>query len=265
MASNMRLIVLAAGQGTRLRPLTDHKPKCLVNLAGRPLLEWQIEAAHAAGIDDIVVIGGYCRDQLEKYPVRVIVNPDYATTNMVHTLFCARTLFDIGFIMSYGDIVYTPDVLRRLLRDDNPIAVTVDGAWRPYWEKRFDDPLSDAETLAIDDDGFISDIGQKPARLDDIAAQYVGLVAFRHAGVRSLVNGYEAATEEQAAARRPFGGTRTLDQLYMTDLLQGLIHRQEKLAAVTIDGGWVEIDSPRDLELAERLVADGRLGARYHG
>jgi L-glutamine-phosphate cytidylyltransferase len=257
----MRMIILAAGQGTRLRPLTDDRPKCLVDLAGRPLLEWTIETARAAGVTDIVVIGGYRMERLAGYGVKVLANPDFASTNMVRTLFCAESCFGDGFVMSYGDIAYTPDVLRQLLADPAPIAVTVDRGWRAYWEQRFDEPLADAETLVMDEQGFITDIGQKARSLDAIQAQYIGLAAFRGAGVRALVDAYRDAQTQESGGRSPFDGARSLDKLYMTDLLQGLISRGDKLKAVKIDRGWVEIDSVRDLEIAEKIVRAGGLDA----
>ena len=248
----MRMIVLAAGQGTRLRPLTDDRPKCLVPLAGKPLLEWQIAAAHAEGIIDITVVGGYRADQLAKYPVNVVPNPRFETTNMVRSLFCARDNFGAGFVMSYGDIVYSPAVLRRVLNSGEDIGVAVDQDWRGYWEERSDNPLNDAETLRIGADGGLTEIGQKPKSMEEIQAQYIGLVAFRAGGVKALTQAYDAL---EKSGGNPFGGARSLDQLYMTDLLQGLIRQGVRLGAVPINRGWVEVDNPRDLEVAEEYAA----------
>lgn len=250
------MIVLAAGQGTRLRPLTDDRPKCLVPLAGKPLLEWQIETARAVGITDITVIGGYRADQLAKYPVTVVPNPRSETTNMVRSLFCARAHFGDGFVMSYGDIVYSPAVLRRVLDGSEAIGVTVDQGWRTYWEERSEDPLKDAETLRIRADGSLAEIGQRPKSMDEVEAQYIGLVAFRAAGVKAITQTYDALEKDSG---NPFGGPRNLDQLYMTDLLQGLIGQGERLAAVPINRGWVEVDNPRDLKVAEQYAAAGGL------
>jgi choline kinase len=256
----MRMIVLAAGTGSRLAPLTDDRPKCLVGLAGRPLLEWTRKAAHACGIKDIVVIGGHRIDALRAQPVRVLENPDYARTNMVRTLFRAAELFGEGFVMSYGDIAYAPSVLKTLLDAPVETGVVVDRDWRSYWECRFDDPLSDAESLHIDAAGRLTSIGQRPKSIDEIEAQYIGLAIFRGAGVAALREAYRHAADEDAKGRPPFGGSRNLDRLYMTDLLQGMIDRGMPVSAVPVRGGWVEIDSRRDLDLAEKLVAEGRLG-----
>jgi choline kinase len=253
------MIILAAGQGTRLRPLTDDRPKCLVELAGRPLLAWTIEAARAAGVSHIVVVGGYKIERLAEFDVEVVANPDFESTNMVRTLFCAERYFGEGFVMSYGDIAYSPRVLCRLLAEPASVAVSVDRGWRSYWHERFDDPLGDAESLMIDDDGNLTNIGQTPVSLEAIEAQYIGLAAFRGSGVRALIDAYRAAQRQEGAGQRPFGGQRNLDQLYMTDLLQGLIGRGEKLKAVPIDRGWIEVDSVRDLAVAERLVRGGEL------
>lgn len=255
----MRLIILAAGQGTRLRPLTDDRPKCLVELGGRPLLEWQIASARQVGISDIVVIGGYKIDHLKKYDVRLIENPEYATTNMVRTLLCAQELFADGFIMAYGDIVYSASVLERLLADVHAISVTVDRQWRSYWERRLEDPLSDAETLKIDVNGNLIEVGQKPQSYADIQAQYIGLVAFRQPGLKQLQATVERVLKENQAGANPFNGKRNLDALYMTDLLQGMIQSGVDLNAFQIDGGWIEVDSVSDLALAEKLLTEGRL------
>lgn len=269
----MRLIVLAAGEGRRLRPLTADRPKCLVELAGRPLLDWQLAAARACGIDEVVVIGGHGWARLEDHlagrrGVTLVRNPDYAATDMVHTLFCGRAWFADGYVMSYGDIVYAPRLLRAALAGRAEVGVVVDRGWRGYWQARFADPLSDAESLRLDPSGRIVEIGLPAKNLDEIEAQYIGLVAFRGAGVAALQAAYDAAHEAaheaaraQAARGGPApGGRRRPDGLHMTDLLRGMIGLGTPVHAVPADRGWAEIDGPADLALAERLAAEGELG-----
>lgn len=254
----MRMIIPAAGLGSRLAPLTDGKPKCMVEVGGVSLLDRHITRARGAGID-VVAIGGYKVEQLRDRPITVVENKDYATTNMVRSMFCAESLFGDGFVMAYGDIAYSPRVLQTALDSPHPIGVVVDQDWLPYWQERFDDPLSDAETLRIDADGNLLEIGQKPTSLAQIEAQYIGMVVFKGDGVEQFRAAYRHAEAEHQAGRKPFGGPRSLDGLYMTDLLMGMIGRGCKLATLPIHGGWAEVDSLHDLSIAEKRAAAGLL------
>lgn len=255
MPSCQRLIILAAGFGTRLRPITDDRPKALVPLLGRPLLEWQLSAAESVGIRDVIVVGGHCADRLNSYDLAVVRNQRYETTNMVHSLFCARRYFGEGFVLAYGDIAYAPSVLRAVLENNASIAVAVDRQWRAYWSERFDDPLSDAETLRIGERGTISEIGRKPSSYDDIEGQYIGLVGFDRHGVQVLSQAYDRLRDTP-------GGLldgRPLEKAFMTDLLGELINSGIDLSPAFIDGKWLEIDDHRDLAVAERQAKLGRL------
>ena len=116
-----------------------------------------------------------------------------------------------------------------------------------------------AESLRIGADGLLRSIGQQERDIDRIEAQYIGLVAFRGQGVDALRESYALAGDQDARGESPFQGVRPLAGLYMTDLLQGMIDLGHPLATVSINGGWVEIDSIRDLQIAELLIAEGRL------
>ena len=255
----MRLIILAAGQGTRLRPLTNDRPKCLVKLAGKSLLDWQLEIAERCGIKDVIVVGGFCAELLDRSGVKVVLNSRYAETNMVSSLFCAESFFGEEFILSYGDIVFSAQVFETILASSCPIGVTVDSEWQKYWEMRFANPLSDAESLRIGEKGLIESIGQKEEDILRIEAQYIGLSVFREKGIDSLRNCYDLAIKSQENGESPFSSGSTLENLYMTDLLQGMINYGVQIHSVPVNGGWMEIDSLEDLDIAEALVKTGRL------
>lgn len=255
----MQAVILAAGSGTRLRPMTDDRPKCMVEVQGRPLLHIQLAVLRRAGASRITVVGGYLADRLATDPdVQRLTNPEYAATNMVWTLKCAARAIGEDCVISYGDIIYPPQVIEALLGSPHEIAVAVDLGWREYWERRFQDVLSDAETLAMDGDGMLREIGRKPSRLEDIQGQYIGLVRFRGrqaAALRQRLEGLEAGTDV---------GGKPAAAAYMTDLLQVLIDEGRAVAAAPFRGEWCEVDSPRDLALAQDR-ARGWLGAVFPG
>ena len=179
----MRMIILAAGQGTRLRPHTDHVPKCMVPVRGRPLISWLLDVARSVGISDITVVGGYLNEKLQDLPVEILVNSEFATTNMVYSLDCALQKLEGDVIISYADILYEPRILRAIVLAPQMVAVTVDRGWLRSWQARFVDPLDDAESLSLGADGLISEIGGPVGSIDDIEGQYIGLIKFSGKGL----------------------------------------------------------------------------------
>ena len=174
----MRAIILAAGTGSRLRPLSDNKPKCLVEVAGKSLLQRQLEVLSFCGVKDIVLVGGYEAAQLKVFGLPVVVNAEFSTTNMVESLFCARDYMDRDTLISYGDIVYAPKTLESIMAATAEVNVAIDTNFLDYWKARTEDYFDDLETLGIDEDGWICEIGGKPQSLVDIQGQYMGLMKF---------------------------------------------------------------------------------------
>lgn len=242
----MKAIILAAGQGTRLRPLTDYKPKCLVELAGKPLLSHQIEVLKDCGINDIHVVGGYRADQLTGEDYKLHHNLHFAVTNMVYTLFVAEKEFNSAqdIIIAYGDIIYQKNVLDELIKSDAPVSVVIDSAWSRYWHARMDNPLDDAESLKIDDSNRITEIGKVPVDMSEINGQYIGLLKIRS----DFANSFKK-TWEQMDRQLTYDGN-DYNNMYMTTYIQELINQNWDVKAVFIENGWAEIDCPSDLDVA---------------
>jgi choline kinase len=250
----MKAIILAAGQGARLRPLTDDRPKCMVEYQGRPLIEHVLAALHAHEIQDVVVVRGHAPEALRAPGVRFYDNPRYLETNMVHSLFCAEAELSGDLIISYSDIVYSPAVLGRLLDAPDDFAVVIDRQWRQLWQARMPDPLQDAETLRLDGEGHILELGKKARSYAEIAGQYIGLFKISGAAI-DAVKSFYAALDRNAA----YDG-KNFDNMYMTSFIQAVIDRLMPVKAVEIDGGWLEVDAPSDLDIHVDLGADPRRG-----
>lgn len=255
----MRAIVLAAGQGTRLRPITDDVPKCLVELEGVSLLERQVRTLQSAGINDITVVGGYRAEQLKERGYKVVVNENFATTNMVATLFCAREAIRgaSDLIIAYGDIVYERRVLDAVCACSAPVCVAVDIEWRRYWELRFDDPLEDAETLKLATDGRILELGKKPSSYSEIEGQYIGLIKVRADVIDRLMHLYDSMDRSATYDGKSF------ENMYMTSFLQYLIDQGWDVRSVPIENGWLEVDRLSDLELYRELNRRDQINRYY--
>ncbi len=246
-----KAIILSAGQGQRLKPLTNDRPKGMVKVGGRTIIERQLALFRQTGLNDIVIVKGFCADSVPDYGVRHALNPEYAVTNMVYSLFCADAELAGGtVIVSYGDILYSEKVLRALLASDAPVSVVVDREWKSYFARRFDDPFDDAESMVLDPDGAIRRLGQSRPDPADVQAQYIGLIKFQAPGLDAI----RKIRDDVAGNETPIGWGRPWRKAFMTDLLQELVNRGERVMAVPVSGGWCEIDSPRDFEIAEPIV-----------
>jgi choline kinase len=235
----MKAIILAAGRGSRMKNLTDEKPKCLIEVRGRSLLEWQLKALRKAGLSDIAIVTGYQRELLAHRGLVEFHNPHWATTNMVSSLACAAEWLESEpCIVSYSDIFYDASAVTAMINCPAKLAITYDENWLKLWQKRFSDPLLDAETFRLNKDGGLAEIGNKPKSIEEIEGQYMGLLLFTPDGWAEVVQ----IRDNMSAAIR--------DQMHMTGTLQKIIEAARvPIAAYPYQGVWGEVDNTADLSI----------------
>ena len=240
---NTKTIILAAGEGTRLMPYTSDRPKCMVEIDGRSLIDRQLEILKNNGISEIIIIGGYKATMLKMKSNKLLINDIYNKSNMLWTLFSAENELHDEVIVSYGDIVYSSNVLQRLINSNEDISVIIDLDWEEYWKERNDNPLDDAETLKVNNEGYICEIGKKPQSISEIEGQYIGLMKFSKRGILKLKSLFHSEKE----GITNFLG-KPVKNAYMTDFLQALIDSGERVSPIFINSGWIEIDTVNDLK-----------------
>lgn len=239
---NTKVFVLCAGEGKRLRPYTEYKPKCLVPYQGKTLLQYQLELFKQFNITNVTLIGGYHNEALPRQDYPIIVNKDFSTTNMLYSLFCAEELMDENsdFIVSYGDIIYHHSVFETLSNTHNACDVVTDVDWYKYWVNRMEDPLKDAETFRWDPGTQkIFELGKKPKTLGDIQGQYIGLFKISAPSVKKFKQMYEVFKNTHPNHK----------SAYMTDFLQFLVDENFPMFGVPIHNHWAEFDTVNDLNL----------------
>lgn len=223
-------------------------PKCLVNLKGKPLLQYQLDVFKQCGLTKITIVTGYRREALEKYGLVTYPNVAFAETNMVHSLMCAKQEFDDDVIVSYGDIIFEQRVLTSLIKETEDAAVVVDTGWQELWSLRMSDPLSDAESMVLDEEGYIRELGKKTDSLTNIQAQYLGLFKLSKNAIGKALSLYRSLDTEALYDGKNF------QNMFMTSFLQTLIdHQVLKMKSVPVQHGWLEVDTTADLELYEEL------------
>lgn len=260
-ATPTKAIVIAAGRGRRLIPYTDEMPKCLVPVDHRSIAQIQLEAMRAHGIEDVVFIRGYLGEVLEARagelaPVRFVDNRDWQDNNILESLFCAGAELDGPVLLTYSDIIFTPEVVGRLMASDGDIALVIDRDFRDVYQGRTDHPLEEAEVADLDDSGAVANVGKRALPAERAWGEFIGLARLSAAGAALFRETWAALLERyQGRADQPFERAPTFRQAYLTDLLQHLINAGQRVEPVPIRGSWREIDTVQDLQRARALLS----------
>jgi choline kinase len=245
----MKAIILSAGQGSRLLPLTAERPKCLLPLGPKSLIEWQIDSLSRCGVREIVVVVGFRAALVESLleglvrpglAIRTVFNPFFNVADNLGSCWLARHEMASDFLLVNGDTLFEPAVLHRLLAHPRaPITVTIDRK-----------ASYDADDMKVRLDGSrLVDIGKtlSPVHTD---AESIGLLRFRDGGSKLFVD----------ATDRAMHTIEGLTSFYLKVIDQ--LAKSHRVETVSIEGlAWGEVDYPADLLRAERLRADGRLQA----
>jgi len=240
----LKAIILCAGQGRRLLPLTEDLPKCLLPVAGRTVLEWQLRGLAAADIRDVTLVTGFAAEKVEHalrsivpdgMQVRTAFNPFFAVSENIGSCFLVRDqLRSSDTILLNGDTLFEGAVPQRLLEAPGaPITVTIDRK-----------TAYDADDMKVSLDGTRLIAIGKTLAASETDGEAIGMIRFREDGGRLFAGGLEAAL------RQPGG----ISRWYLS-----VVHALAQTGAVQVTSiagcEWAEIDYPADLERAAALAS----------
>jgi len=245
MNKTPKAIIIAAGMGKRLNPLTEDKPKCLLEIEGKTIMERQLETLRLCGVNNAAIVRGYQADKINFAGVTYYENPNYQNNNILNSLFYAEASMEGNFIASYSDILYDKSVLERLLEDQHDVVIVVDTDWREYYRGRIGHPIEEA--------GKVLKIGKK-IKADEVDGEFIGMVKFSK-------NGSEVFKREFRRVKKECGGksfheAAIFERSYLTDMLQELIDRGIDVYPVLIKKNWWEIDTAEDLEKVRKIFKE---------
>lgn len=240
-----KAIILGAGQGSRLLPHTEHTPKCLLDLAGRSMLEWQLCGLAAAGVREAVVVTGFGAEQVERaierhappqLRVRTFFNPFFKLADNLASCWMVRAELAGPCLILNGDTLFEPEIARRLLAAPSaPITVTIDRK-----------PAYDADDMKVSTAGErLTAIGKKLAA-SEVSGESIGFLRFEPEGAASFV------AEIERTMRTPEG-----PGLWYLSAIHRLAGSGADVRVVSIEGlEWGELDFPADL-VRTRAIAGG--------
>jgi choline kinase len=236
----MKAVILAAGQGTRIRAVHGERPKCLITVDDKTILDHQIEGLLQSGIDEIAIVVGYEKQQIIRHiqrrfahgmPVTFIENPAFAITNNIYSLWLAREwVSGNGFVCLNADVVFDPQILNSAMRNGSPVSMIVDPEWR------------DETMKVIISEGQIVRMSKKVSRLE-FSGTYIGITIF-----------HQAANAPFFARMKRLVEAGRVNEFFNV-AVQELVDEGLRVGFTTTAGSpWAEIDDPLDLTFAQQNV-----------
>lgn len=237
----MKGVILAAGIGSRLSPLTEDKPKCLVDVAGKKILDYQLDSYRNAGIKNIIIVVGYKGYLIEEYckyirdlNIEIIYNTDYENTNNMYSLYLAKSkIYNQSFILNNADVAIDIDIISSLVRSsiDNLVAVDIG--------------LYNEESMKIScDNGFISDISKNIPYENAVGCS---IDFYKISSIASTLLLDEVSNIIEMGNKKDW-----TEVALQTIFKKGLV----KFEVLGIGNKkWIEIDNLRDLYLADEVFS----------
>ncbi|MDE0829782.1 MAG: phosphocholine cytidylyltransferase family protein [Vicinamibacterales bacterium] len=236
MPIDMKAVILAAGQGSRLRPAKPGVPKCLLEVGGKTLIEHQLAVIDAQGIRDVVAVVGYKNELIKRHlgdRVRYRICDTWDSSNNFQTLWDVRDELRGGFVCFFADVYCDAGPIEEALLSPYDICAVVDTS----------QVLAGTMRVRIVNGRLVGIGGHIPVR--DGSGNFIGIAKFSTDGARRLLEQMEA-----------MAGSSRND--YYTVAVDRLAGKGEDIGFVTVDGRpWVEIDTAEDLERAHTLLALG--------
>ncbi len=237
-----KVIILSAGQGSRLLPLTAERPKCLIDFSGKSLITWQIEMLAAGGVKEFHVVTGFMTDMVEAElealmqagrDITIHFNPFFKVADNLGSCWIVRDVMDGDFMILNGDTLISPEIIETAQQTENwPITVTVD------IKDHYD---SDDMKVSLSGERLTA-IG-KTLTAEQSDAESIGFLAFRGEG------GAMFREKVRDVMRTPAG----VENWYLKII--DTLAPTEKVGAVSIQGhDWAEVDFLNDVETATALT-----------
>lgn len=231
-------VILAAGQGQRLRTEVRDYPKGFVRLGSRPIIEESVDRLAAAGIRDVLIVTGFAAGYYEEFArrrpelVRTVHNPEFARSGSMYSLACARQLVEGPFLLLESDLIYEPRALRVLLEHPASDAILLSG------------PTGAGDEVFVESrDGWLVNMAKERGRLGPgVAGELVGISKISAPLFALMLQLAEAAF------------TKSLRFDYETDCLVAAATRHRIACLVVPDLLWSEIDDPAHLRRARDFV-----------
>ncbi|MBC8489391.1 MAG: phosphocholine cytidylyltransferase family protein [Bacteroidetes bacterium] len=239
----MKAIILAAGRSSRLYPITLEKPKCLLEVGGRRIIDRQIAAIREIGIKDILIVVGYKGDVIKDdlgNSVRYREYHDYNKTNNLHTLWSVKDELQSDFLCFFSDVLFDSELIKKAKDSIQDFCMIIDTS-----------RVLEGTMRVTIKDGKLTAIGSQVS-ISNASGNFIGIAKFTKAGANKLVKQME----------KMISGYH---DDYYTMAIDILAKKGTEIGYVDVgNGNWIEVDTKEDFERANQLFSSNSKGKRVN-
>lgn len=248
--SNTRsAVVLAASRGAELGELTEDKPKCMIDVRGEPLLGRLVSALKNSDINDVTVVRGYKKDQINLPSLNYVDNDLFENSGEVASLACAKNALQGSCVIAYGDVLFRQYYLDQLFDHDADIVIAADALWRDRksstkdWVRDFVSCNKGSSDEYLDDAPVYLESMKHELAEDKIDAEWIGLVRMTDKGSQIVRDEIDALKKDGL-----------LQKAGLVELFDRLANKGHKIGVVYVPGQWLDVDDATDLIAAGRFL-----------
>ena len=237
----MKAIILAAGQGSRLMPLTKEMPKSMLKVGGKPILKWIVGNLKSCGIHEIIIVTGYKQDKIQEFfgdTVQYRYNPFFKHCNQVGSAWFARNDMNDEFVYIHADVFFDVRILEDLLKRTEDICIAV--------EPREDFEEEDHKVIVAGD--HVREVHKETIPHEAAFGEFLGMVRFSKKGAGFIKSEIERIVQIEG----------NLDK-YFSFSINRLINKGVEVHHCDISYPWIEIDFPEEMDIAEKILANMQL------
>jgi len=243
-------LILAAGRGKELGVLTEDRPKAMVEIAGKPLLERTVETLNGIGIKDITVVRGYKKDALKLPSLKFVDNDEHDSTQEAFSLAMGLDKVSGQVLMAYGDVLFQKFIPMHLFESDSDFCIAVDSEWNtPPGQNEYRDLVACDRPFQwnqFDQKAYLQKMSTDLPK-DQVHGEWIGLLKMSPSGVSQL-----------KAIFKEISGAESFRKMRMADLFKLLVEKGKKIEVVYIRGHWLDVDTMHDVVAASNFGGSGQ-------
>ena len=248
----MKVIIIAAGEGSRMGKLTELLPKPLITVNGLTIIEKQILSFRKNNIKNFFIITGPHSEKFDLKEITYINDSKYTSHDTLGSFMCARDYLNEEIIVTYGDQIFDEKIIEQVKNFSGDIGIAIDLEWEKNYEGRDQHPKSEAENVLLDNQNNILELRKNisSCKENQKIGESLGLMRFSKKASKKFIERYSELNDSHSGK---FHNADTFNQAIISDMLQELIDLGLKVEPIFIRGKWCEIDTPQDLERARKI------------